>query len=141
MSDPDICRAHGLGDEEINLRRHHADNGGRARGGGRGGRGGGFVGSRSRVSGPKRYVTAVQVKIHANTALQSSGWNSTNRHPNSCSPPHHFTIILSSSSSFNPATWRRGSEPSTRKPNTQRRGIYPWTIKPQPGTTKPRSAN
>lgn len=43
-------------DESVNHRRHHADNGGRAKGGGRGGRGGGFVGSRPRVSVAKRYV-------------------------------------------------------------------------------------
>jgi hypothetical protein len=56
MSDPEIRREYGNEDAETGLRRHHADNSGRAQGGGRGGRGGGFAGSRSRGSGPKRCV-------------------------------------------------------------------------------------
>ena len=83
MSDPEIRRAHGIIDGEIILRRHHADNSGRAQGGGRGGRGGGVAGSRSRVSGLKRYVTAVKVNIHAYSGVQSSHRNCSNRHPKS----------------------------------------------------------
>lgn len=45
------------------LRRHHADDGGRARGGGRGGRGGGFAGSRSRAIGLRRCVAALMVSV------------------------------------------------------------------------------
>ena len=58
MSDPEFRQEYG---EELNLRRHHADDGGRPRGGGRGGRGGGFVGSRSRVVGLKRCVVALMM--------------------------------------------------------------------------------
>lgn len=61
MSNPEIRPEYGEEDIGFSLRRHHADNGGRARGGGRGGRGGGFAGSRSRVVGLIRYVTAVMV--------------------------------------------------------------------------------
>lgn len=61
MSDPGIRKEYGGEDMDFNLRRHHADNSGRAQGGGRGGRGGGVAGSRPRASGPKRYVAAVTV--------------------------------------------------------------------------------
>lgn len=47
---------------ELSARRHHADNAGRAQGGGRGGRGGGVAGSRSRALGPRRYVDSVSLK-------------------------------------------------------------------------------
>jgi hypothetical protein len=49
-------------DTELSARRCHADNSGRAQGGGRGGRGGGVAGSRPRALGPRRYVDDVSLK-------------------------------------------------------------------------------